>query len=205
MPLPFDPDQAIGELRSADRQLSRLIDNVGPFSLTLSVDWSPFQALVHSVIFQQISKSAGRSIQSRVWDLFGGAPEPGDIVAAGSNMLQSAGLSRNKILAIRGLAQSSLAGILPDRDQLNQMDDAVIVELLTRHRGIGIWTAQMLLIFHLGRPDILPATDLGVRRGYRIAYEHDELPDAKALAAIGEQWRPWRSVASWYLWRANDL
>ncbi len=205
MPLSIDPDQAVRALGSCDSRLGQLIERVGPFSLTLTDSWSPFQALVHSVIFQQISRSAGRSIQARLWDLFGGAPEPGDVIRAGDDLLRSAGLSRNKVATIRGLAQSSLAGTLPDSAQLIKMDDAAIMDSLTAHRGIGVWTAQMLLIFHLGRPDVLPVTDLGVRRGFRIAYALDELPEAKALAIYGQRWQPWRTVASWYLWRANDL
>ena len=204
MPLAYNPDEAVQAL-CGDSRLGQLIERVGPFNLSLTDDWTAFQALVRSVIFQQISKSAGRSIQARLWDLFGGPPAPCDIAAADNELLRSVGLSRNKVATIRGLAESSIAGTLPDYGQLAQMDDAAIVDALTIHRGIGVWTAQMLLIFHLGRPDVLPVTDLGVRRGYRIAYALEDLPNPKELAIYGQRWKPWRSVASWYLWRANDL
>ena len=203
--LPFDASQAIAHLRAADRTLGHLIDRVGEFGLTLSDPWSPFQHLVHSVIFQQISKHAGLAIQTRLWDLFGGAPDPADISNSTVESLRAVGLSRNKVATIQQLAHSALEGNLPEKDILDQMDNEAITELLTRHKGIGPWTAQMVLIFHLGRPDVLPATDLGVRRGFKIAFGEEELPSVAALKEYGRRWKPWRSVASWYLWRANDL
>ena len=203
--LPYDVDLAIDALCESDSVLCQLIARVGPIELTLSSDWTPFQHLVHSVVFQQISKSAGLAIQSRLWDLFGHAPCPSEIAEASIDSLRSVGLSRNKVATIQGLARSSMEGGLPERAALGKMSDDAIINLLTAHRGIGPWTAQMVLIFHLGRPDVLPATDLGVRRGFKIAFAHDSLPTASELARYGARWKPWRSVASWYLWRANDL
>lgn len=203
--LPYDVDEAIDALCASDSELCRLIARVGPIELTLSSDWTPFQHLVHSVIFQQISKNAGLAIQTRLWDLFGHAPVPHEVADSSVESLRSVGLSRNKVATIQGLARSSMEGGLPERAALGKMSDDEIVNLLTAHRGIGPWTAQMVLIFHLGRPDILPATDLGVRRGFKIAFAHGSLPTATELARYGARWKPWRSVASWYLWRANDL
>ena len=156
MSLSYDPDQAARWLSSCDACLGHLIQRVGPCQLRLLESRCPFQALVYSVIFQQISKKAARAIQANVWGLFGGAPEPRDIIKADEEQLCAAGLSRNKVATIRGLAHSSLEGTLPDRRQLADMGDAAVVDSLIAHRGIGPWTAHMLLIFHLGRPDVRP-------------------------------------------------
>ena len=114
-------------------------------------------------------------------------------------------MSRPKQLAARDLADKALDGTLPTRRQLERMDDNAIIERLVQVRGIGQWSAEMMLIFQLGRPDVLPATDLGVRKGFRVSHGGRTLPEPKKLLRYGERWRPYRSVASWYLWRANDL
>ena len=203
--LPFNVDEAVDALCASDPVLSRLIARVGSYELTLSSDWTLFQHLVHSVVFQQISKKAGLAIQSRLWDLFDGAPTPAAVLASTEDTLRGVGLSRSKVATIQRLASSHVDGAVPGRTSIDAMTDDAIISLLTAHRGIGPWTAQMVLIFHLGRPDVLPVTDLGVRRGFKIAYELESLPTTAELLEYGMRWRPWRSVASWYLWRANDL
>ena len=203
--LPYDPDLAIKALCTTDPDLANLIQRVGPYKLTLSSEWTPFQALIHAVLFQQISRKAGQSIQNRLWNLFGHVPTPSDIAQTNDESLRGVGLSRNKLATCRGLAQSVLEGTLPDRNTLDKMSDEAVTQILTAHRGIGPWTAHMLLIFHLGRPDVLPASDLGVRKGFRIAFNLETLPTITTLIDHGDRWKPWRSVASWYLWRANDL
>ena len=201
----YDIDEALHLLRSSDPCMADLIAQVGPFELVVTREWSPFQALVRSVIFQQISTQAGRAIQTRLFDLFGGAPEPDALLQTPEGILRKVGLSKSKENTVRSLAVSARDGILPSRDQMKTFSDDDIIQTLSQHRGIGIWTAQMFLIFNLGRPDVWPVTDLGIRRGYKIAYHLDELPKASQLQPLGNPWKPYRSVASWYLWRANDL
>ena len=204
--LSFDTDEAVSALRSSDTHMDNLIAQVGSYELVLTDEWSPFQALVRSVIFQQISTHAGRAIQGRLFSLFdGSAPEPDAVLQTTPEELRGVGLSQAKEKTIRNLAVHAADGTLPDRTTMEKLTDEEIIKTLTIHRGIGIWTAQMLLIFNLGRPDVWPVTDLGIRRGYKIAYGLDELPMPSELRDIGDRWKPFRSIASWYLWRANDL
>ena len=202
---PYDIDDALHILRSSDLYMANLIAQVGHFELNLTSEWSPFQALVHSVIFQQISTHAGQAIQARMFDFFEGAPEPEAVLQTPPGTLRTIGLSQAKENTVRGLASSAKKGTLPDRALIKTLGDKEIIDSLSMHRGIGIWTVQMLLIFNLGRPDVWPVTDLGIRRGYKIAYDLEELPKPSELQLLGDNWRPFRSVASWYLWRANDL
>ena len=204
--LSIDTDEAVSALRATDIHMANLIARVGPYELVLTDEWSPFQALVRSVIFQQISTHAGRAIQGRLFGLFdGSAPEPDAVLQTTPEELRAVGLSQAKEKTIRNLALHAADGTLPDRASMEKLTDEEIIKTLTMHRGIGIWTAQMLLIFNLGRPDVWPVTDLGIRRGYKIAYGLDELPMPSELRDIGDRWKPFRSIASWYLWRANDL
>jgi len=135
----------------------------------------------------------------------GGEVHPEGLLALGDDALRGAGLSRGKMLALRDLAERTLAGTVPTLAQLDAMSDDAIVESLVQVRGIGRWTAEMLLIFRLGRPDVLPATDYGVRNGFMLTYGRRSLPSPEELARHGEKWRPHRTAASWYLWRAADL
>lgn len=203
--LPYDSAAALEVLKSSDPCMSRLVHRVGPFELTITAEWSPFQALVHSVIFQQISKHAGQAIQKRLFNMFGGAPEPDQILQSAPGALRKIGLSQSKEQTIRGLAIGVKNGTVADRTYLQTLDEEEIIRSLTKHRGIGPWTVQMLLLFNLGRPDVWPITDLGIRRGYRIAYDLEALPEPSDLINAGDSWKPFRSVASWYLWQANDL
>jgi methylated-DNA-[protein]-cysteine S-methyltransferase len=205
--LSFDPRAALRELAAADPDLARLIAEVGPFGMKLKETGSVFGALAEAIVYQQLTGKAAATIYGRVCALFpkskhGFAPK--HILGASDEALRGAGLSRAKVAALRDLAERTESGELPTLAGVRRMDDAAIVEALTKVRGIGRWTVEMLLIFRLGRTDILPVDDYGVRKGYAIAFRKKDLPAPKDLARYGERWKPWRSVASWYLWRATD-
>lgn len=206
MGLAYDPEKAIERLSATDPHLARLIERVGPFRLEVRDGLSPFQALVRSIIYQQLSGRAAATIYGRVLALFPGEPMlvPQHLLDAPEDVLREAGLSRAKVAAVRDLSAKTLDGTVPSLEVLRTMDDEAIIKRLTAVRGVGRWTVEMLLIFRLSRPDVLPVHDLGVRRGFQCTYGLDALPVPKALQAHGERWRPYRSVASWYLWRAAD-
>lgn len=188
--------------------MAALIDAAGPFTLRPVDCPSPFRHLAEAIISQQISGNAAASILKRFVGLFEGRsdfPAPHAVLAIKENQLRSAGLSAAKVAAIRDLALKSEQGIVPDTATLTALDDEDIVERLTVVRGIGPWTVQMMLMFQLGRLDVLPIADYGVRNGFRIAYRLRNLPTPSELARQGEKWAPYRSAAAWYLWRAVDL
>jgi DNA-3-methyladenine glycosylase II len=160
--------------------------------------------LTRAVINQQLSNKAAATIEARLVAALDGGLTPQSVLAAGLERLRSVGLSRAKSLALRDLAAKTLDGTVPSFRKLGRMSDDTIIEHLTQVKGIGLWTAQMFLIFSLARPDVMPAEDLGVRKGFQLLYGHRELPPAKAVLSYAEIWRPWRSVATWYLWRAAD-
>jgi len=203
----FDARRALRELRASDAKLARLIDDVGPLGLQVKSTGSVFGALAEAIVYQQLTGKAAGTIYGRVCALFPksrGGFTPAHILAASDESLRGAGLSRAKVAALRDLAAKTASGELPTLAKVRRMDDDAIIESLTGVRGIGRWTVEMLLIFRLGRPDVLPVDDYGVRKGYAIAFGKRELPSAKELARYGERWAPWRSIASWYLWRATD-
>lgn len=203
--LPYDVDAALARLRR-DRDLCRLIDRVGPFTLRLSPRTTTFAALARAIVHQQLSGKAAATIHGRLAALFPKrrALHPADVASAPDEVLRTAGLSRPKVAAMRDLAARTLAGEVPSRSRLERMDDEAIVEALTRVRGIGRWTVEMLLIFQLGRPDVFPIDDFGIRRGFALACGLKEMPRPRELLAHGEKWRPYRTAASWYLWREAD-
>ena len=203
----FDTKKAVRHLSKADDRLAELIKVVGPFSAELRSMSSPFEALARNIVYQQLNGTAAATIHSRVLALFGGKSRmrPQDILEASDEALRSAGLSRNKAEALRDLAAKTLDGTVPTLARLRRMSDEEIIERLTAVRGIGRWTVEMLLMFRLGRPDVLPVGDYGVRKGFSLVYQPDELPTPKQLAEYGERWRPYRTVASWYMWRAVEL
>jgi 3-methyladenine DNA glycosylase/8-oxoguanine DNA glycosylase len=206
MKLAFDPAEATAVLSQADRKLARVIERAGPFTLQPERLQSPFHALMRAIVYQQLSGAAARTIMTRATALFAGSqPEPQALLDLSDELLRAAGLSRGKVLSVRDLAAKTLDGTVPTLKQLRRMSDAEILERLVQVRGIGPWTVEMLLIFRLGRPDVLPVSDLGVRKGFMLTYKTAELPGAEELLRRGERWRPYRSVASWYLWRAVDL
>ena len=206
----YDWDRALAHLRRRDRALKRVIDIVGPRKpARLGSAQTPFATLLRSIVYQQLSGKAAGSIHRRLLALFPhGRPSARALLALGEAELRAAGLSRSKVLSVRDLAEKVAARRLPSRrttPALDAMDDEAIIERLTEIRGVGRWTVEMLLIFTLGRPDVLPVTDLGVRRGFMVCQGNGELPEPSELLAHGEIWRPYRSVASWYLWRASEL
>jgi 3-methyladenine DNA glycosylase/8-oxoguanine DNA glycosylase len=203
----LDARSALRHLRASDPVLARLIDDVGPLGMQTKETGSVFGALAEAIVYQQLTGKAAGTIYGRVCALFpksrnGFAPK--HILGASDEALRGAGLSRAKVAALRDLAARTESGELPTLAKVRRMEDDAIVEALTQVRGIGRWTVEMLLIFRLGRTDILPVGDYGVRKGYAIAFRKKELPATKDLARYGEKWKPWRSVASWYLWRATD-
>ena len=201
----YDLDQATNHLVAADPAMASLIKHIGPCRIVVGRMDSPFQSLLRAIVYQQLSGKAAGTIHRRLLALFPGEhPDPEEILATSIEDLRGCGLSRAKAAAAHDLAARTLDGTVPDLDVLQKMADADIVSRLTAVRGVGPWTVEMLLIFQLGRPDVLPVTDLGVRKGAARLYGLDELPTPKELREVGEVWQPYRSVASWYLWRAAD-
>jgi DNA-3-methyladenine glycosylase II len=212
--LPFDATEAVEHLRACDPKLGALIERAGPFTLRLDGKQSPFESLVESILYQQLHGKAAATIHRRVREYFGGDPAPKLLLDAPDEVLRAAGVSGNKIKALKDLAARTLDGTVPAHAAIGRLTDAEIVERLTKVRGIGPWTVEMLLIFRLGRPDVLPATDYGVRKGFALTFQRipktrsltaDDLPKPEVLFKRGTRWAPFRSVASWYLWRACDL
>ncbi len=208
-PLPFDAALAVAHLHARDRVLSRLITRVGPFRLQTEATQPPFQSLTESILHQQVTGKAAAAILGRFRAAFGSAsafPAPERVVVASDEELRAVGISRSKAAALRDLAAKTLDGTVPGSDALHAMDEAEIIERLTAVRGIGVWTVHMLLMFRLGRPDVLPVGDYGVRKGFAKTFRTKaELPTPGEIAKRGERWRPYRTVASWYLWRALEV
>lgn len=203
--LTYDSDAAIHHLRSRDRKLGGLIDKTGVFDIQRRSFRTPFHALFSAIISQQVSGKAAHSIYRRTRTLFprGQVTAPA-VLATTPDALRGAGLSRAKVAAVHDLAAKYTDGMLPNTHRMKSLPDEEIIDALTEVRGVGRWTVEMLLIFHLGRPDVLPVGDLGVRKGFQITYGRPELPTEEQLMTHGERWRPYRSVASWYMWRATD-
>lgn len=206
MTLAYDPAEAVAHLAARDKTLARMIRRVGPFVMKKETPASPFEALFKAIVYQQLNGKAAGTIFQRVKALFPNPkkPTPDSLSSLPDQPLRAAGLSQNKLLALRDLATKTIDGTVPTLRKLRTMSDAEIVERLTAVRGIGVWTVEMLLMFRLGRPDVLPVGDFGVRNGFRLTYELPDMPQPKVLLEHGERWRPFRSVASWYLWRAVD-
>lgn len=202
--LEYDPQQALRHLRR-DPALRSLIRQAGPFTLAPRRPVAPFPALLRSIVYQQLSGKAAATIHGRVMALFPsrGHPTPGQLLDIDPAILRGAGLSQNKMLAVRDLAVKMQDGTVPSLRRLRAMPDDEIVARLTVVRGVGRWTVEMFLIFTLCRPDVLPLNDLGIHRGFCRIYGGE--PDPETLLEHGERWRPYRSVASWYLWRAADM
>ncbi len=211
----YDIAEACRTLAAADPKLGALIDRAGPYTLKLKSQQSPFETLLEAILSQQLHGAAARAILHKLLKLFGDVhPTPELLLAQHEDALRAAGLSRNKMLALQDLARKTLDGTVPTIHAIRKMADEEIVRRLTAVRGVGPWTVEMMLIFRLGRPDVLPVTDYGVRKGFALTFKRlpiskpfnaAMLPDPKMMTRRGERWRPWRSVASWYLWRACDL
>jgi DNA-3-methyladenine glycosylase II len=212
--LPFDAQEAVDHLKARDAKLGALIERAGPFTLRLDAWSSPFESLLESILYQQLHGKAAATIHRRVKEYFRGDPAPQLLIDTPDERLRACGVSGNKIKALKDLAAKTLDGTVPEHAAIRKMPDAEIVERLAAVRGIGPWTVEMLLIFRMGRPDVLPATDYGVRKGFALTFQKipktralaaEDLPKPEVLLKRGKKWAPFRSVASWYLWRACDL
>jgi DNA-3-methyladenine glycosylase II len=226
----YDSALACRELAAVDPKLARLIALAGPFTLRLASAQSPFEALVESIVYQQLNGKAAATIHRRLLESFAPTcesnsdeavesgtkfhPSAQHLLDCSNEQLRSAGISHNKSLALRDLAAKTLDGTVPTLARIRRMSDEAIIEHLTQVRGIGRWTVEMLLIFRLGRPNVFPVSDYGVRKGFALTFGKlkpsekvtpAELPKPAEMEARAELWHPWRSVASWYLWRACDL
>ncbi|HEX3598119.1 MAG TPA: methylated-DNA--[protein]-cysteine S-methyltransferase [Polyangiaceae bacterium] len=203
----FDVDVAVAHLRRSDPVLRRAMDDVGPFAMQLKRTPSLFGALVEAIVYQQLTGRAAATIHSRVCALFPRAhrgPSAEQILRASEEQLRGAGLSRAKTLSLKDLAAKARAKHIPTLAEAHRMKDEELIERLTAVRGIGQWTVEMLLMFRLGRADVLPIDDYGVRKGFGVLFDRGELPGKKDVAAYGERWKPYRTVASWYLWRMAE-
>jgi DNA-3-methyladenine glycosylase II len=212
--LPFDANEAVEHLKASDAKLARLIECVGEFKLRLDESATPFESLLESILYQQLHGKAAATIHGRVRAFYGGDPTPQLLLDTPEERLRACGVSGNKIKAFKDLAAKTLDGTVPSHAAINKLTDAEIIERLTAVRGIGAWTVEMLLIFRLGRPDVLPVTDYGVRKGYALTFmrvpktralKAEDLPKAEVLLKRAKKWAPYRSVASWYLWRACEM
>ncbi|MEO8339157.1 MAG: DNA-3-methyladenine glycosylase 2 family protein [Nitrospirota bacterium] len=198
--------QEIRHLSKADPFMKRLIREVGPFTLIPRSKRSPFESLARAIAYQQLHEKAAESIVRRFVALFPTKrfPQPADLLAMDERAIHGAGFSLAKVAALRDLAAKTLDGTVPTSVIVRTLDDEAIIERLIAVRGIGRWTVEMLLIFQLGRPDILPVDDFGVRNGFRIAYGKRSMPKPRDVQRYGERWKPYRTTAAWYLWRAAD-
>ncbi|MDO8975405.1 DNA-3-methyladenine glycosylase [Reyranella sp.] len=204
----FKPAKAIAHLRAADPTLAAIIDTVGPFRMQLKVSRSLFGSLAEAIVYQQLSNKAAATIYGRVEALYPDAPDgftPRHILKTPDDALRGCGLSHAKVLAVQDLARRVEGGELPTLDEALAIPDAELIERLVTVRGIGRWSAEMFLMFRLGRPDVLPLDDYSLRKAYAKAFRKRALPSPQALEKAGEKWRPYRTVASWYLWRVLDL
>ena len=217
---PYDIVEAARALTAADRKLGKLLEQAGPFTLRLPAQQSPFEALLRAILYQQLHGKAAAAIHARLLGSFepvcglGKHPSAQHVLDCPNEQLRDAGLSHNKALAIRDLAAKTVDGTVPSLARIRRMPDEEIIEHLTQVRGVGRWTVEMFLMFRLGRPDILPVSDYGVRKGFALTFQGlkadtkvtpDLLAEPETMLRRGKKWAPWRSVASWYLWRACDL
>ena len=196
--------KAITHLRKVDPVMARLIDSIGACKLTLRDQGTHFDAIARAIVFQQLSGKAAGTIHGRFEGLYGGrSPLPHELVATADAHLRGVGLSRGKAAYLKDLAVKVVSGELPV-ESLHDLEDAEVIAALTQVKGIGHWTAQMFLMFRLGRLDVLPDLDLGIRKGIQRAYRLRKLPSPERVKKIGAKWAPYRTIASWYLWRTLD-
>jgi DNA-3-methyladenine glycosylase II len=201
---PFDLRLAMDTLAAKDPHLAPLIKETQEFRIETDGSDSPYEILLEAIAYQSISGKAAATIFGRVKALSanGRAPTPEEMLKLRKSALRKAGLSGAKVLAMKDLAKKTMEGIVPSLEEAEKLSDEELVERLVSVRGIGAWTVEMFLIFRLGRPDVLPIHDLGVKKGWSITYGKKHMPKPKELLAFGERWRPYRTVASWYMWRA---
>lgn len=203
--LQWDPKEAVRHLRASDPRMAALIDRIGPCTMTVSGAPDPFRALLRSIVYQQLSGKAAKTIHDRVLATFPRrTPKPDLLLKLSDETLRGAGLSRSKVTAVRDLASRVLDGYVPTTRRLRNMSDDEIRATLTQVRGVGPWTVEMYLMFWLGRPDILPIGDLGVQKGFKVGWNKRKLPTPAALGRHGRRWAPYRTAAAWYLWKIVD-
>lgn len=199
-----DTRRAVAHLKRADPRLAAVIAHVGACRFEARAEGTHFEAVARAIVYQQLSGKAAGTIHGRFHALYGGrAPEPAELLATADDALRAAGLSRQKIGYLRDLAARVGSGDVP-LDRVHELDDDAIVTALTQVKGVGRWTAQMFLMFRLGRPDVLPDLDLGVQKAIQLAYGLSAPPRPADVLRIGAPWAPYRTVASWYLWRFLD-
>lgn len=204
---PFDATEGVVYLSEADPAMAALIHAVGPFGATLRPARNPFEALSESIAYQQLSGKAAATIYGRYRQLLTDPdnPDPEQVLALPDEAMRSAGLSRAKTAAIKDLAARTLEGTIPKADELPALSDDEIIARFTVVRGIGPWSVKMYLMFRMGRPDVLPHTDLGIRKGVQRLDRRNELPAPRQVVERAIPWRPYRTLASWYLWRSLEL
>ena len=202
----MDTFKATRHLIKVDPDLAKVVRNIGSCTLKPDKSRTVYASLVRSIVYQQLTGKVAGIILNRLLDLFPGKrfPSPESMLSISIDKLRGAGLSNQKAQYIRNIAQASIDGIVPDSRKANRMTDQQLINQLTSIKGVGRWTVEMLLIFRLGRPDVLPATDYGVQKGFAIVKCLDEHPKPKQLIVAGECWSPYRTVATWYLWRATE-
>ena len=207
IPLPFDPVEAHTHLSRIDKRLAGLIERVGAFQFKLDECDNVYESLLEAIMHQSIAGKAAQVIFARIKALGtnGNCPTPKELLGVPKRTLRKCGLSKAKVAAVRDLAEKTIDGVVPTLEQAEKMSDQELVDRLISVRGIGAWTVEMFLIFRLGRPDVLPIHDYGVQKGYAITYRKRKIPKPKELLKFGERWRPYRTVASWYMWRAVQL
>ncbi|MDB5098060.1 MAG: HhH-GPD family protein [Cyanobacteria bacterium RYN_339] len=193
---------AIDHLTAADPALGEVIRRVGPYTLTPAEEGTHFDALLRSIVYQQLSGKAAATIHGRVIALMGGCPDPEALLALADEALRGAGLSRQKVAATRALAERFVQDPLPA--DVSHLSDEQLIKALSSIRGIGRWSAQMFMMFRLGRLDVLPDADLGIQKGVMRLDNLDAMPSPKQVVARGQVWRPYATIASWYLWRSLD-
>lgn len=205
MELQCDVHEATRALSKADADLAKVIDQFGPCTMTIRSINGPFEALFRSIIFQQLSTQSATAIHGRAIGLYdNNLPTPKQTLQIEDEAFRSVGMSRQKIKYTRDLAAKSIEGVVPEMSQLHKLSDQEIIERLTQVHGIGRWTVEMLLMFSMGRPDVLPSTDLAIRKGFQQVYNFTDLPKPKEIDQYGTRWQPYRTIASWYLWRVVD-
>lgn len=197
-------NEAERHLSTVCKRFARVVPNHEPYPTTFEKKRDPYRALIRAVVFQQLSGKAASTIHGRFIALYPGKdhPEPEDVLSTAPEKLRGVGLSRQKMAAIQDISQKRIDGIIPLAKALTRLSDEQIIERLTAARGVGRWTVEMYLMFTLGRPDVLPIDDLGVRKGAEKLYRRSFTP--KELGAYGERWAPYRSAAAWHLWRIAD-
>ncbi|MBI3198034.1 MAG: DNA-3-methyladenine glycosylase 2 family protein [Rhodospirillales bacterium] len=203
----FRPAKAVAHLKASDPALAAIIEAAGPFRMELKASRSLFGALAEAIVYQQLSNKAAATIYGRVEALYPRATAgftPRHILKTPDEKLRGCGLSRAKVLAVQDLARRVAGGELPTLEEAQGLGDAELVERLVQVRGIGRWSAEMFLMFRLGRPDVLPLDDYSLRKAYAKAFRKRALSSPQVLEKAGEKWRPYRTVASWYLWRALE-